>query len=606
MLNPNNDRLNYGDILAPPNNYKLDFAVGTSYSLDLDALVGAAISLGLAEETDTNLVNNSIFLLEALRTTGDNVALFCEGGQIHLPRKVSPLYILLENMVFPVKTNKEVQQDRYASFHPKFWLLRFKNEEDQILYRIIVLSRNLTFDRSWDVSFVIDGEKFEGATDKNNPIIDFLNYLLEFSTDALKSNKIKEICEELKNIRFDLRSNTFYDFDFIPCGVNGYNIQNYSFYNDSINGLLIMSPFLSKDVIEKFNQLKKDNSKAILITRSNSLERLKNANCSNFEVYTLIDQIVDGESVISEESQEVYKQDIHAKIFAMEYEDFTDLYLGSLNASHNAIYSNIEFMIRLRANKSKFNIKKFSEDIFNGEKGGLNSPFQLIEIENIQKESSSEKKSLDLIIKRINRLNPKAEVFLKEEFFNIKISFENLKCDLEKEFKDLEINFRPLLSKKESKLSNHITFEKLNKIQLSEFFIISVRDVNDDANKIERVIKIPALGMPNDREKDVVSEVINDKSAFIRYVAFLLGDNYILATLGSESGDFSGEGTDFKQSFTIKLPELYERMLKASCSAPEKFQELEFLIKTLSEDDVIPEGFEELYNTFMKVVDYND
>ena len=141
---------------------------------------------------------------------------------------------------------------------------------------------------------------------------------------------------------------------------------------------------------------------------------------------------------------------------------------------------------------------------------------------------------------------------------------------------------------------------------MSEFFIISVRDVNDDANKIERVIKIPALGMPNDREKDVVSEVINDKSAFIRYVAFLLGDNYILATLGSESGDFSGEGTDFKQSFTIKLPELYERMLKASCSAPEKFQELEFLIKTLSEDDVIPEGFEELYNTFMKVVDYND
>lgn len=606
MLNPNNDRLNYGDILAPPNNYQLDFAIGTSYSLDLDALVGAAIALGLAEETDTNLVNNPIFLLEALRTTGDNVALFCEGGQIRLPSKVSPLYILLENMVFPVKTKKEIQQDRYASFHPKFWLLRFKNEENQILYRIIALSRNLTFDRSWDVSFVIDGEKFEGVTDKNNPIIDFLNYLLEFSTVPLKSNKIKEICEELKHIRFDLKSNTFYDFDFIPCGLSGYNIQNYSFYNDSINGLLIMSPFLSKDVIEKFNQLKNDNSKAILITRFNSLERLKNANCSNFEVYTLIDQIVDGESVISEESQDVFKQDIHAKIFVMEYEDFTDLYLGSLNASHNAIYSNIEFMVRLRANKNKLNINKFSEDIFNGAKGGPNSPFQLIGIESIQNESSGENKALDLIIKRINRLNPKAEVFLKDEFFNIKISFEDLKIDLEEKFKDLEINFRPLLSKKESKLSNTITFEKLNKIQLSEFFIISVGDVeNDDANKIERVIKIPTFGMPDDREKDVVSEVINDKSAFIRYVAFLLGDNYILATLGSEGGDFNGQN-GLKQSSTIKFPELYERMLKASCSAPEKFQELEFLIKTLSGDDIIPEGFEELYNTFMKVVDYND
>ena len=41
MLNPNNDRLDYGQVLAPPSNYKLDFAIGTTYSLDLDALVGA-------------------------------------------------------------------------------------------------------------------------------------------------------------------------------------------------------------------------------------------------------------------------------------------------------------------------------------------------------------------------------------------------------------------------------------------------------------------------------------------------------------------------------------------------------------------------------------
>ncbi|WP_304103427.1 hypothetical protein [Methanobrevibacter ruminantium] len=51
------------------------------------------------------------------------------------------------------------------------------------------------------------------------------------------------------------------------------------------------------------------------------------------------------------------------------------------------------------------------------------------------------------------------------------------------------------------------------------------------------------------------------------------------------------------------MPELYEKMLKASVYSPEKFEELEFLIKTLSDDDVIPEGFEELYNTFKQVVD---
>ena len=106
MLNPNNDRLDYGQVLAPPSNYKLDFAIGTTYSLDLDALVGACIALGLAEETDSDLMKNPVCLLEALRATGDKVALFCEGGQIHLPNNVTSLYILLEKMVFPITTTK--------------------------------------------------------------------------------------------------------------------------------------------------------------------------------------------------------------------------------------------------------------------------------------------------------------------------------------------------------------------------------------------------------------------------------------------------------------------------------------------------------------------
>ena len=189
MLNPNNNRLDYGEILSPPNNYQLDFAIGTSYSLDLDALVGASISLGLSEETDTNLINNPIFLLEALRTTGDKVILFCEGGQIHLPNKPNLLYILLEEMVFQVN-NSKIINNKYASFHPKFWLLRYVNEENNVFYRVVVLSRNLTFDRSWDISFSMDGFLKEEKSDKNNPIIDFLKYLKDFSKNDEKTLKI--------------------------------------------------------------------------------------------------------------------------------------------------------------------------------------------------------------------------------------------------------------------------------------------------------------------------------------------------------------------------------------------------------------------------------
>lgn len=120
MLNPNNDRLDYGQVLAPPDKYRLDFAIGTTYSLDLDALVGACIALGLSEETDSDLMKNPICLLEALRTTGDKVALFCEGGQIHTPNSVTPLYILLEKMVFQVNTAKRRGIAKFPSFIRSF------------------------------------------------------------------------------------------------------------------------------------------------------------------------------------------------------------------------------------------------------------------------------------------------------------------------------------------------------------------------------------------------------------------------------------------------------------------------------------------------------
>ena len=156
MLNPKKNRLDYGSILSPPSNYQLDFAIGATYSLNLDALVGASISLGLQIENDTELNENPIVLLEALRSTGDKVALFCESGQIKLPNKTTPLYILLEDMVFQVANNNNIKHSRYASFHPKVWLIRYTDKKE-IIYRFIVLSRNLTFDRSWDLSFSMDG-----------------------------------------------------------------------------------------------------------------------------------------------------------------------------------------------------------------------------------------------------------------------------------------------------------------------------------------------------------------------------------------------------------------------------------------------------------------
>lgn len=628
MLNPNNDRLDYGSILSAPANYELDFAIGTTYSLDLDSLVGASIALGLSEETDTFLRENPIFLLEALRSTGDKIALFCENGRIALPRNITQLYILLEEMVFQVN-NPNVIKTKFASFHPKFWLVRYVNEDEEVIYRIIVLSRNLTFDRSWDISFYMDGKKVENSTksikNKNKNLTIFLDYLKEFSIDSDKINKIDEIIKELDFVEFDLNNNTFEDFDFIPNGVSeDVSIENYPLFKEDFDDLVIITPFFSKNVIKDFNQRAKENqsyqnskidgeSRVYLFTRAESLSSLTNDSCDEFKIYTLKDQIIDGESTISEESddseesgvevnQVLYQhQDIHAKIYFVRKGAQVDLYLGSLNASHNALKGNVEFMIHLKTNYRKFNLNKFLNDLFCGEEGGSESPFQLVDDINkyIDSDGPVEDNDLDSILKDVARLNFKSKITFDDEFYKINLNVDNFSYfENEHNMDDFTISIKPLLSEKMGKLSQTMSFEKLNKIQLSTFFVINVKKGEES---ISRVIKIETEGMPDDRDKDVISSIVTDKTAFIRYVAFLLGEDSISSLLPTGTED-DGEGPDSTHLTHVQLPALYEKMLDAAVDHQDKFREVEYLIQTLSDDNVIPEGFEELYNIFKGVI----
>ena len=246
-------------------------------------------------------------------------------------------------------------------------------------------------------------------------------------------------------------------------------------------------------------------------------------------------------------------------------------------------------------------MNKFLNDLFCGEEGGPESPFQLVDMNKINESPETEKgDDLDSIIKEIVRLNLKSEISFDGEFYKIDLTaddFDNFENKLLENNSKFNISFKPLLSEKEEEFKEKIIFEKLNLIQLSEFFVITVKN---DEESISRVVKIETDGIPDDREKDLISSIVNDKTAFIRYVAFLLGDNDILSAL--ETGILNnGNGFDL-QPQEVQLPALYEKMLYSACYDKDKFKEIEFLIQTLSDDDVIPEGFEDLYNTFKEVI----
>ena len=111
---------------------------------------------------------------------------------------------------------------------------------------------------------------------------------------------------------------------------------------------------------------------------------------------------------------------------------------------------------------------------------------------------------------------------------------------------------------------------------------------------------IPTTGIPEEREKKIVSGIVKDKNCFYQYVSFLLGDSLSLAG-GELIEDYTSSPSASKQHTTI-LPALYEKMLKTSVEEPEKFNEIDYLLKAIAKDDVIPPKFEETYKIFKKVV----
>ena len=50
------------------------------------------------------------------------------------------------------------------------------------------------------------------------------------------------------------------------------------------------------------------------------------------------------------------------------------------------------------------------------------------------------------------------------------------------------------------------------------------------------------------------------------------------------------------------VPALYEKMLRAAAYSPQKFNDIKKILDLISDDNIIPDGFKELFEVFEKVV----
>ena len=584
MLKPAQDRLDYGSLLSPPPDYTTTFALGATYSLDLEALVGIPMALFMSDEMSSSLTSNPIATLEGIRRSVDNFAIICEPGQVKVPRNHSVVFSLLENSVFEASLPDE------CSFHPKIWLIRYQNQAKDPLYRVIVLSRNLTFDRSWDIAVCLEGSKQKQKTEKNVPLQDFVNSFFPWINNPKKRNRIREMLTELDYIHFDTQDQNVTDFSFCPLGINGYGKSSVKLF-ESYKDLLVISPFISKTVVEELGNKALSNSTRTLITRRDEIAKLTPDLLNSFDVFAMKEAVNRGEEILSGDNpqeSEYQNQDIHAKFYVHSKAGRHSFFIGSANCSHRAFNGNAEFLLKLDYRKYGFKLQNILADIFGDNE--QENPFERVEnLPEYKPEETSLNDKLEKDIKNICRSRPRANVVPNGDRYNVQLEIKMTKIP-----SGIDLKISSLGGGQQEKLTYFTVLKDLKIEQISQFYVIEA--VMDDIS-VKRVVKISTCGIPEERDKAIFKTIIKDPSTFLKYMTFLLSDSPLVTTLEQIDTERLSDGKSSGRFLSTHA--LYENMLKTVSREPERLKEINRVMNFI-DPDIVPEDFKGLHEIFMQ------
>ena len=565
------DRMDYGSLLKPDEGYSVEFAVAFTYSLDLEALLGVPLSLTMAGDMDSGLSDSPHSLLTGIIRCSDRLAIFCNAGCIAIPRtqrEQKSIFALLEKCVF------EIRFEGTKNFHPKLWFIKYSSADNTNApyIRLIVLSRNLTFDRSLDYAVALTGKVTGRVYKKNAPLVDMLQFVAQ-SASKEQGKKIRKLAKEVLTTNFRVED-PFDDYACIPFGLGGDTSPKTIF--GECDDLVVISPFLeisSKNTfLKELTKLAK--RKKALFTRKDSLTQEIIDLFS--EVYIVEDALLeqDGDG---EEDPSPSPCDLHAKLYFTHSGDRNCLYVGSANASHKGFFKNIEFLLRLQFKRQRMGYELLKKSL-SPETG---SPF--MKISRLDEDTSSAAESLqkEKDFKDAMRSITGATAIMKKKSECFSLTIHAKPCRVGASLSLL------CSTKKLEPLRDGLVFEGLSQEELSEFFILQVEDR-------KAVIKVPVKGIPDTRDQAVYRSIIRDKDDFMAYVSFMLP--------GAHSGHASrqhksGEGGDAKHA-TVP-PALYENMLEYMVENPRQVLELEDVMKRLGEeDDHIFQQFKPMFTAF--------
>jgi hypothetical protein len=624
MLEPQDRHLLF-DLLRPPLGYQLDYAISTTFSLDLMTLMTVPLAFTLFDMQDKNErpTADPNGLLEAIRRCADRMTIFCQAGRVAIPRNRQLLLGYLERTVY------QVTAPRGGVFHPKCSVLRFElNTKDDdrdpdaapVMYRFICASRNLTFDRSWDTALTLEGRLTKRASGfrENQPLSEFVRALPSLGPDALPEDriqKVRAVAEELLRVEFEI-PDTFFDVEFCPIGIG--KTSTWPLGDEFFDRMLVISPFLADSVLGRLAQ---SASKTTLVSRFESLEELKLATLRKMDNSWVLAPEAEAldpssEPVAGEQDtpptpppEPVAEEDdlvdmdceselsgLHAKLFIADLGDETHLWTGSANATDAAFEKNVEFLVKLVGRKKDVGVEALLARGKEGSKRGREATLgDLLE----PYARKQDPRLPDQVQQQLDRLVEQARCALalggmaavanrlpgEPELYRVDLQSANTPTQpAGVSTKCWPITIRETLAAQGGcgGTGTYATFPSLTFPALTAFFAFEVSAVAGDRRAVARfVLRLPTQGFPADREHRLLLAMLSNKTRVLRYLLMLLASDEwsVRQTLDIIRKQIGKGGRGANGHFS-GLP-LLEPMLRALHRDPTKLDAINRLVEDL-------------------------
>jgi hypothetical protein len=598
------------EALRPPTGYSFDQGIGTSFTLDLTALLITPLSLALLDHSDEpEEQTDPLLLLESLRKFSDRLTIFCQAGRISIPKKYNHLYHYLENRVV------EVQAPLGGVFHPKVWLMRYEAEDKPALYRLLVMTRNLTFDKSWDMIAQLDGDLVDRQVgySRNNPLGDFVKALPELALHPVPKEILSTVDllqDEVRRVKFETPEPFSDEYQFHPMGIPGY--RRGFLLNRPYHQALVISPFLQDSILEKIGEQGKDH---ILISEPQALDALSPDTLNRYSrIYNLDSSIWDNETEESDGTDALtLPTGLHAKLFILHDSWNSTWFIGSANATRPALSGfnrrNVEFMLELTGKRSKVGIDKVLGDVEDDmAMRNLLRTYQFADDLAPESQDAQEAERLaDYVRQWLLDLRCKLEIasIAETDTFQAVIQPTNLVQAPDGQY---TIHCWPVSipdsHRKDFLLDkNETSFQALSILALTPFIAFTISaNIGEAKHNLHFVIQLPVLGMPVERENYLIQAVISDRSQFLRFLRLILSQDP--SELWRDAAWLNGSDTSQGNANTneLEMP-LLEELLRALSRSPDKIDRInEIVQKLLATSEgraVMPVGFETLWGQFM-------